>query len=419
MSRRYAKGSPFLFVVLVILGVITGKSAHADCEHGLLEVEIVGNTKTKSSTIKRLAKLEGECVPPRGIDGEGIRQELLNSHLFSNVAVEVSTFNNITKVKITVKDKWTIIPIPLLYTSGYQSGGGLMILETNLLGRKKMLMGGFFFGSRGNRYEGIYIDDAVWGSRWVLIIRPLFMERVVFRYEDEEEVYAYKDDFNLIFGILGYKITDHIAPAVGLVYRYRDLSEAEGYPAPPNEKSTAGAMCNLKLSFTNFTDYYDKGFSAVFTFEHSLREFGADTIYGHFQATLEFVHPISIFLSRTFLEGGWSVGEDVGITNYYRLGGEYGYRGIPETGLWVSDYVAFSQQFEQVLYRMKLGTFTIAEFSDNVLTHEDDPFRVYYSVGVGLRAYLKDIAIPAVGVDAGYSLRNGAWHISAYVGKVF
>lgn len=407
----------FCFCVSIL--IFAPAAAFPDCEHGYLEVEIIGNSKTKTRTIKRLAKLEGECVPPEGVNAERIRQDLLNSHLFSRVEVEVNAEKDVTRVRIIVKDKWTIIPVPVLYTSGEQSGGGMMILESNLLGRKKMLMGGVFFGTRGNRYEGIYIDDAVWGSKWILVIRPLFMERILLRYDDEKEVYAYKDDFNLIFGILGYKITDHIAPAVGLVYRYRDLSETEDYPAPRNERSTAGAMCNLKLSYTKFVDYYDKGFSGVFTFEHSLREFGADTIYGHFQATFEFVYPISIVLSRTFLEGGWSVGEDVGITNYYRLGGEYGYRGIPETGLWVSDYVVFSQQFEQVLYRMKLGTFTIAEFSDNVFTHEDDPVQIYYSVGVGLRAYLKEIAIPAVGVDAGYSLRNGAWHISAYVGKVF
>lgn len=409
-----------LCAVAAVLSVVPGVGyTLADCEHGRLEVEIIGNTKTRTATIKRITKLDEECVPPEGISAERVRQNLLNSHLFSKVDVEINAAEEVTRVKIAVKDKWTIIPIPVLYTSGEQSGAGMMILETNLLGRKKMLIGGAFFGNRGNRYEGLYIDDAVWGSRWVLIIRPLFIERVVFRYDDEDEIYAYKDNFNLVFGILGYRLTDHIAPAVGLVYRYRDLSEAEGYSAPHNERSSAGAMCNLKLSFTNFTDYYDKGFSGVFTFEHTLKEFGADTVYGHFQATLEFAHPLWIMLSRTFLEGGWSVGKDVGMTNYYRLGGEYGYRGIPETGLWVSDYVAFSQQFEQVIYRMKLGTFTIAEFSDNVFTHEDTPLRVYYSVGVGLRVYLKEIAIPAVGVDAAYSLRNGTWHISAYVGKVF
>ena len=394
-------------------------SAFGECPGDKLRVDIQGNTKTKNSTILRLAYLKGDCVPEGGIELAFVKQELLNSHLFSSVEVSLDKEPGLTTVHITVKDKWTIIPIPILYTSAEVSGGGLMILESNLLGRKKIAMIGASINNHGFSYEGIYIDDAVYGTRWIGVIRPLIIERDVFQYHDEEKVYAYHEKFNLVFGIIGYRVTDHIAPGVGFIYRYRDLEKYEDYKAPPNEGRTHGAMLNLRFGDVDFTDYYDKGYSGTVVLERALREFNAKTIYGHLQVTTDFTYPVWKLLSRSFVGGGWSFGEDVQFTNYWRLGGEVGNRGLPIGGLWVSNYFSVSQQIEEVVYRPKFGVITVAQFVDGVFTAEDYPFRSYPAIGPGLRVYLKQIAIPAVGVDAGYSLRTGGWHVSAYAGKAF
>ena len=408
----------FSILATFFLAAYTG-SVFGECPGDKLKVDIKGNTKTKNSTILRLAYLRGECVPEKGIDPAKIKQELLNSHLFSSVDVSVENEPGITTVHITVKDKWTIIPIPVLFTSEQESGGGLMILETNLLGRKKIAMIGASYSTNGNSYEGIYIDDAVYGSRWILVLRPLFIERNVYQYKDEEEIYAYHQNFNLVFGILGYRVTDHIAPAVGLIYRYTGTEKVKDYRAPPKEGCTNGAMLNLRFGDVDFTDYYDKGYSGTVVLERALRELNAELIYGHFALETDFTYPIWKVLSRSFVQGGWSFGEDVQFTNYYRLGGEVGHRGLPTGGLWTPNFVSLSQQIEEVVYRHKWGTVTVAQFVDSVFTAEDYPFRTYPAIGPGLRVYLKQLAIPAVGVDAGYSLRNGQWHISAYAGKAF
>lgn len=411
--------------IIAIIGLAVALSYSlvfaGECKGDKLKVEIEGNNKTKESTILRLAFLKGECVPDNGLDPAFIKQELLNSHLFSDVQVEVKNEAGVAIVHITVKDKWSIIPIPQFYTSSEQSGGGVLMLESNLLGRKKMLVAGGAYSNIGNRYEGIYIDDAVMGSKFIFILRPLYIDRLLFKFEDEEEVYAMSEKFTLLFAILGYRVTEHIAPAFGIIYRYRDLQKAEDYDyaAPPNERSSNGAMANLRFGNMDFVDYYDKGFMGTLVLEHSLQMLNADKEYGHFVASFDVVYPVWKMLSRSFVEGGWSMGKDACFTNYYRLGGEVGRRGIPDSGLWVRDYVSVSEQIEQVVYRHKYGIFTVAGFFDDVFTNQVGKYQSYPAAGGGLRVYLKDIAIPAIGVDAGYSLNTTEWHISAYAGKVF
>jgi len=411
----------FALGLFLAISIITG--AFADCPGDELKVMIKGNKKTKESTIRRLADIRGECVPEEGIDAVSIKQKLLNSHLFSKVEVHIEKEPGIVTVYITVKDKWSIIPIPVLYTSEEQSGGGLLILESNLLGRKKLIVAGGGAGNVGYAIEGLYLDDAVMGSKWILVLRQLYVDRELYQYdEDDEEIYAYAEKFSLLFGILGYRVTDWLAPGIGFIYRYRDFDAVDEYTAPQDERCTNGAMLNLRIDKTDFTDYYDKGLMGTIVLQHSLKMLGARTIYGHLEATFDFTYPIWKVLTRTFIEGGWSISEDARLSNYYRLGGSVGRRGLPTDGLWVRDYISVSEQLEQVVYRHKWGTVTIAEFADCVFTDVDDngvTYTAFPAVGAGLRAYIKELAIPAVGVDAGYGIRAGEWHISAYAGKAF
>ncbi len=417
---------PAAVIAAACIVFVLAPSSFAQCPGKNLEVKIEGNKKTKASTIRRLAKIRGECVPEEGLDAADIKQKLLNAHLFSEVEVNIEEGVETEVVNIRVKEKWTIIPVPVFYTSGEKSGGGLMVLESNLLGRKKMLVVGGSYSNVGNKYEAIYIDDAFFGTDGIFVVRPLFIERDIFQYDDEEEIYGYHEKYSLFFTIFGWKITDHIAPGLGLIYRYRDMSEAEDYVAPPEQHHSNGAMFNLRVTNTDYTDYYDKGHLGTVVLEHAIEEFGADTIYGRFKVTWDFTYPVWKVLSRTFVEAGISFGEDVSISNYFRLGGSKGRRGVPDRGVWVDDYLSLSQAFEQELYEHKLGTLTITEFGDLLFTEREGglsadprPFRTYGALGLGLRVYLKDIAIPAVGVDGAYGFRNEGFHVTAYIGQAF
>jgi len=204
-SRSASRANKYPFVVVILL--LIGSLSYGAAESKRLEVEISGNTRTKDNTILRLAHLQDDRVPENGLDPEYIKQELLNSHLFSSVEVKVVEAEGVTKVHITVKDKWTIIPAPIFYTSAQKTGGGLLVMDSNLFGRNKLLMFGAAFSTIGNRYEGVYLDDALFESRWILVARSLYYKKTIYQYVDEKKIYAYNDEYTQFFILLGYKIT--------------------------------------------------------------------------------------------------------------------------------------------------------------------------------------------------------------------
>mgnify|MGYP000620532619 CR=1 FL=1 len=83
------------------------------------------------------------------------------------------------------------------------------------------------------------------------------------------------------------------------------------------------------------------------------------------------------------------------------------------------DYGAFSVALEQAIFRHKWGTVTITQFGDLLITGEDEPVRSYPSLGMGFRLYIKQIAVPAVGVDGAFSTWTEDFRLSAFIGKSF
>lgn len=393
--------------------------ARASCGGDTMRVEIVGNKKTRPEVIRRIAGLKSECTPEKGVDSAAVKQKLLNSHLFSSVDVEIEKEPGITKVHITVKERWTIIPVPIFYTQKEDTGGGFLIMEANLLGRKKVIAAGGTVSTHGERYEAFYFDDAVWGSRWVLITRGFRSNVNLTRYEDDKEVYVYHQEYNQIFGIAGWKVTDALLPGMGLMWRYRTTGEVRPYSEPPHEGLSNSVIINLRYDKTNYTSFYDQGFSALVVAEQTAGFLGSERDYGHLVGTFDLTEPLWKILTRTDLEAGKGWGPDQNILTYFKLGGKVGSRGLPARSLWISDFVSISEQIEERLFTLKLGTFTATQFVDATFTSEDDPVRVYTAPGVGLRAYLKELAVPAFGVDVAYSLRTNQWRLSAFIGKSF
>jgi len=391
----------------------------AACPDGELVLVIEGNTKTRESVIRRIAGLEGRCAPGQGVDAGEIRRKLLNSHLFSKVDVAVDSEDTKTIVTITLKERWTIIPLPIYFSNEEETGGGMFLVEMNLLGRKKILALGATSSNIAQRFNGFYVDDAVWGSRWVIVSSALYSDEELTKYEDEDKVYVYRQIYNQYFLVAGKKITDHWLPGAGLMYRYQQTDGVDDYAAPPRGGSSHSAIVNLRYENIDFTDYYDRGITANFLAEQSFSALGTDKDVGHFISTVTVVEPVWRLLARGKFETGWSWGADTGILTEFLIGGFVGNRGLPSRGLWVPEYGLASGTVEEKVWNHKYGILTLSQFFDITVTDEDDPVRSYPAAGAGLRVYLKEIAIPAVGVDGAYSMRNDAWHVHAFLGGEF
>jgi outer membrane protein assembly factor BamA len=384
-----------------------------------LHVFIEGNRKTTERTILREAGLTAKDAVMGTINAQEIQRRLLNTHLFSSVSVTVEESSTEIVVRIKVKERFTPVPVPIFYTQKEETGGGLFLLEPNFLGAMKVVVVGAIVSTRGEKYQLNYMDDSLLGSRWTLFFRALYGENILRRYDPDDEIYSYFQAFTNIVLMVGYKITDRLIPSIGVAYRRQQTESVDGYPEPPADLLSHPFMVNLRYDATNYEDYYDKGFKMFMLIDQASPLLGSQRTFTHIVANCDYVYPLKGgIIFRLAGEWGEADGEE-DILTYYRLGGAMGSRGLPTRGVWVPRYGSFSAGAEEPIFRHKWGVLTTTQFADFMLTTENEPVRTYSAGGIGIRVYLKNIAMPALGVDGAFSAFTGDFKLSAFLGKSF
>lgn len=412
-----------LCILLLIFVVVPSAKAIgdeiADENPVPLHVVIEGNHKTTEKAILKETGLIVREARIGTISGEEVRKRLLNTHLFSSVFVTVEESPSEIVVHIKVKERFTPVPIPIFYTQREETGGGIFLLEPNFLGTMKVLVLGTVISTRGEKYQLNYMDDNLLGTRWTVFFRVFYGENILRRYDVDEEIYAYFQAFTNIVLMVGYKITDHLIPSVGMAYRRQQTHKVDDYPPPPEDLLSHSFLLNIRYEATNYEDYYDRGFKMFLLIDQASPMLGSERTFTHVVTTCDYVYPI---IERVIfrLVGEWGDGDgDQDILTYYRLGGNVGSRGLPVRGIWVPSYVFLSIGGEEPVFRHKWGVLTATQFADFLFTKEDAPVRTYASGGVGIRIYLKKIAMPALGIDGAFSAFTGDFKLSAFLGKSF
>ena len=90
-----------------------------------------------------------------------------------------------------------------------------------------------------------------------------------------------------------------------------------------------------------------------------------------------------------------------------RVGAERGFRGIPDSGAWVDRYLTLALDYQIPLWSSRIGTWTVAPFCDVGYLHqptlEGSEEITYSALGLGTYLFLRDLAIPGVGVYVGHN----------------
>ncbi|HKK65667.1 MAG TPA: hypothetical protein VJ967_07420, partial [Clostridia bacterium] len=140
-------------------GIQTALAAETDTEPAqayygreICEIEVRGNARTLDPVVQRIAGLETGS----DLDEKSLTQARINlkkSGLFAEVAIKAqpcpaagaggsagkSADAPVTLI-LEVEDKWTLIPVPFFSSDGSSVMGGLVAIESNLLGTGKQLI---------------------------------------------------------------------------------------------------------------------------------------------------------------------------------------------------------------------------------------------------------------------------------------
>lgn len=380
------------------------------------EFRINGNKRTKDRYIRDLVL---DCLVDDNIEtweqvNQGLAEQcLLNSKLFSQARVSIKQ----PVVHIDLEERWTLLPIPYMYSSGDDYTFGLFLMENNLFGLGKKGGIGGSYSSNGTSYFLFYKDPAFLLSDWTYTLR--ISDRVIepVQEHDDIEYYSYEQD-TLSYGFeIGRKVLlPDLLLYAGMNGSNTKFDRVDSYP-PPEDYDAFGVTLGMEYDDTDFKFYFNEGLQVTFEYEVQLHrsdekeETNSWNLTGVWQKKLFSDNALQVQLQLQEINNA-TLGDSL------LLGRTKGFRGIESRGLWVNRAQSMSLDYQIPVRTYGYGTWTIAPFID--MTHFDPiidiPADSFVSYGVGGYLYLKNIAFPGVGLVMGYNDEFDGFFVSFSIG---
>lgn len=389
--------------------------AHGDRPIAAFRVE--GLHRTRPGVVQQWL----ECAlggPLSTCDLPAIRERLYRLAIFSAVDVALNERPAGVEIVVRVEEKWTLYPVPMLWYSRESQIAGLVLVEANLLGYNKGLAVGGAYSNRG-WYTLLGYNDPnlaftnLWGSLHAFLTSGLV--------ENDapdgsiEQLYG-MTRFDVEYA-LGWTFWDRVTPTWNGALRWARVGAAEIPGSQPAvDASVVVQAFQIIYSDRRYRDLYDDGLRLSAEVQHAfplgLGSPGYDDAI--FDAKWARPGPLRGFLdvrAHAFVGSMPVVFEE-------RLGGLDGSRTLPGSGLVAADrYASLALAYQVPFLTLGLGTATGVVFGEvGRYARNAEPAVTYGGPGAGLRFYLKRVAIPAFGVDAGYEVGSRRVSFSIAVG---
>jgi outer membrane protein assembly factor BamA len=401
--RRYAwKGFFGISLVLVVFAVSFPSLAYPLVENrylGEVVVIIEGNRKTKTGYVEKLVDKCIEKEEPAGWDAlgaESLRQCIFNSRLFADVKVEVDE----PRVRLTLDERWTLIPIPFFYSSEETTSAGGYVFESNFLGYGKMVGAGGTISTEGDSFFLFYMDPSVFFSDWTASLNARSHRNEFSLYYGGEDLCGYRLSEKSFGASVGYRVSPTLNASLKSGYAERGYDREDGY----EDYDFMDMGGSLHYGDDDYKLYYNEGFSARAGYERQVyrSDHGpmSSMLSGAFkwERNVFSTHAIrgAVSFIRVFADDA---------RDAYTAGHGRGFRGIPKNGLWVDWALATSVDYVIPVKKIRSNVLAVAPFVDYGVFEPVYalPEEYYVSYGVGAYLYVNRINIPGVGIVFGYN----------------
>jgi outer membrane protein assembly factor BamA len=401
MNTSWLNTSRVKRILCFVLLLSTTRTAIAED----ITIFVTGNERTRSSYIENIANdylARNQINRAADVKVKELKDLIVDKELFSEVDVNIVG----NRINIKVKDRWTLIPIPMaIAQSGQDTKFGLFVLETNLFGYGKTgVLGGLFSQSQSN-FFAMYKDPEVAFTDWMFGAYFSSSQKIEYLYDGEENIFGDNRNINGAGLSLGYAFSEKIKSDLNITIADVDYKTLNNYPEPEDYK-TSSAGLNLDWDDATFRYYYKEGW--IGHFEMQRQFWRDDDTPESYQLRLQVSGEKNVFLEHVLqvqISGAYQDGGDE--RDLMRVGAKRGFRGIPDSGAWVDKYMTAAFDYQIPLWRSRIGTWTVAPFFD--VGYLDQPTSngrekiSYTALGIGTYLYLRKLAIPGVGVQVGHN----------------
>jgi outer membrane protein assembly factor BamA len=260
-----------IYIFAVLLVIAPGLFAQ---ENTITAISITGLKRTKPYIIETpLQKFIGR-------DAESININEVIAIVKSSSIVEPLTAEikdnpdgNGKTLVITVREKWSILPIPLfsIDTGGWSAGA--VFVDTNAFGVKDNMVLVGNFGINEWMVMAMYIHPpaSVGSFGWDLMGNFLFQESESVDQKDEQLLRRFNSmSINPSIG-LSYKLTDLITPSISVSYRNVILRDTESpINAPEDGVQAVGITPGIGITHNTWDGYFLSEKSASLKYDYTL-----------------------------------------------------------------------------------------------------------------------------------------------------
>jgi outer membrane protein insertion porin family len=432
----------------------------------ITDVRVLGNQRTEESTVRSVAGVSiGDTLETDTLDM--VRERLNTTGLFSDVNVWWEQYKTGVRVNIAVKDKFPWAPVPTGSWSANNKSFGLLFVHGNLFGRGKQLLIGGRIATVDSGAALAYRDPSWFGS-WIYWQLQGNLQRQnipeYFPADSGADAGPYRATLLTSYGI---------EPAVGVAWFRRvktqvawrverfnvdksyDPNDPTQAPLPLDQQATLGSTVGIGKASVSF-DFRAREFAVMTgtalggSFDYAQPAFKSDLTFWRAGGGVE--HGIRIFKSHNLITSvGATFGKNLPFWMENSAGGPNlrGYlfqqfRGdsqlaahaeyhFPLFSISALDFRALAFYDIQAIWFRDLPPAGIGQYAtrdtpdrrtflvDNNGYPPDQPNfvarrDVHQAVGGGLRFFLRSVAVPLIGFDAGYGLESKAWRFTLIIG---
>lgn len=387
-----------------------------------ITVDILGDVSVETQGAKKcdapyIEALVQDCINEQrpmdwqSLDPARLRQCVMNSRLFSEAEVEIDS----PAIKLKLKERWTLIPLPYYSRLKNEDTFGVTVLESNLFGRgKTMALGGALSDSE-HFYFLFYADPSVMFTDYAMNVNlheSSSDARLMWKGQD-------LDGFNVnetsASASAGYRFSNKTRASLEMIYKERRY-ESLGDRAKPDDYESSWLGARASYDGADFKFYYNDGLSAHVNYKTEIdrsdnqkRASELNAVLG-WQGVAAKDHALQLMVTGAYAEGGR--------TDYLMLGDIKGFRGIEKRGLWTKKAAAVAVDYHVPLSYKSYGTWTVAPFFDMgffkpVDSSTGDHYTAY---GAGVYMYLKKVNFPGFGLVWGRNENFMGSFVALHVG---
>jgi outer membrane protein assembly factor BamA len=470
--RFTARGG--VLAALIVIGIASSPRRAFAVGEQITDVHVLDNQRTEESTVLSIAGIAiGDTLEADTLDL--VRERLNTTGLFADVNVWWEPHGSGVRVNISVKDKFPWAPVPTASWSSNNKSIGLLFVHGNLFGRGKQLLLGGRLAQIDSGAVLAYRDPSLLGSWAYWQIKAVVQRQVIPEYQNSgmtptgdaatlgdpfefRQTHLFSYGFEPAFGIAWMRrVKTEVAWHLEKFSYFNDGSDvpATGNPTVQATQGGTSGFGHAGLSFDfrarEFSvmtgqalfggfDYGAPGFGSDFTFwrmgagwEQGIKFFRSHNLIYSFGGA--FSHNVPFWNENT--AGGNNLRGYIGqqFRGDTQLGGKLEYH-FPLFSISSLDFRALAFYDVQAVWFRDMpngidvtdpttgGTYRQRDTPDQ-RTLPLTPYReptgfgrdaIHNDVGVGLRFFLRSVAVPLVGVDFGYGIEAAHWQFIIVVG---